>query len=260
MTHSMYRLHTRQTIGGNGVLFVYRGHETNPVAFQQISKSGVPIILAEWLDDDRILIIDQLAFCSIFSLSKKQIIASKQLIKPTPVSAILLSNKKQISLLSADRFTPKKVLWVLGLEKFEVEHKQLLPPESDPNRMWQVSNEEIGVYFYPGGSLDKRTGDGLYRVNINTQKVKSGCFKYPSSCLFGASPLDISHQHKVGIRPRFDRVKVDSDGSNRTCDIRVRSLRIPLVSSGRSQKPSLAIWVSISCRRLILAGRSKITP
>ena len=110
-----YQIEITQTEDGSGLIFIFQKNNPKPVNWFQISRDGHPIILAEFIDNETILAIDQTGFCGIFHIPQSKTIQTRQLVSHSFVSALLLTNKTQIALLTKDQFSTKKVLRILNI-------------------------------------------------------------------------------------------------------------------------------------------------
>jgi hypothetical protein len=218
----LYEIQIAQTEGGCGVVFIFQNDNPTPIDSFQISRSGHPIILADFIDQETVIAIDKGGYCALYHRPRYKIVQTSQLATLPIESALLLKSKQQIVILIGEQFSTQKALQILDIPTFKKQQKLILPAAADLNRIWQVSEHQFAIYFQPGGSLDQEPGDGFYLADIKSQTLSSICFNYPSSCIYGPSPLDISLQHQIGVRPRFDQIKLESVNGHIHCPIRVQ--------------------------------------
>lgn len=187
-------------------------------------KNNPPLVLATMISDRLLVTVDEKARIGVYDILAKKEVVSKELHSKEPAGACLTKGLNQLLVALYPENTRHKLVLTIDIDLLEIRNEIRLSDKALLNHLAVLNDEELVVYFAPGGGFGKEARDGLHKISFKQNLIQSYYFSRFPTGNFSTPPIEFRAEKNTGIRPCFDRIEIKTcpDGKKRYyCKVQV---------------------------------------
>jgi len=211
MDQNQIRITTHVTPGGCGFLKLWEVCPQQELKLLQKIRpknSQAEILLAEFLTENLLLIVDCSARIVLFDIKVKKEVRTVNLEGSNECGACLTEDQEFLLLGVESKSTNEKELIQLKLPDLTIQTRVSLPPKAQPKQLWSLKEQQALVYFKHGGDLGKGTEDGLYKIDLRGKSITAQPFTLATGSSFSQPPIAIAAHLGLGLRVDYNPIEI----------------------------------------------------